>query len=120
MISFLLKPHGEVPTPPSGGLARYAQQKRTTTPREEACSDEGFWVQAPASSGQFHDWGIVCRGAVSRAVLRSERHEMDCTMDVNIDVYPVDCGMRLAMAWAKTIDLEGVRGPDEVTWAAVL
>eukprot|EP00667_Euglena_gracilis_P023260 EG_transcript_26233 len=49
---------------------------------------------------------------VSRAVLRSERHEMDCTMDVNIDVYPVDCGMRLAMAWAKTIDLEGKPSPE--------
>ena len=45
---------------------------------------------------------------VSRAVMRSERHEMDCVMDFNVDVYPIDNGMRLVVAWAKTIDLDGV------------
>ena len=40
--------------------------------------------------------------------MRSERHEMDCIMDINIDVYPIDSGMRLTIAWAKTIDLEGM------------
>mmetsp|Transcript_130408 Transcript_130408/g.225461 ORF Transcript_130408/g.225461 Transcript_130408/m.225461 type:complete len:149 (-) Transcript_130408:409-855(-) len=49
---------------------------------------------------------------VSRGVMRSERHEMDCIMDINIDVYPIDSGMRLTIAWAKTIDLEGKPSPE--------
>jgi DNA-directed RNA polymerase I, II, and III subunit RPABC3 len=31
---------------------------------------------------------------VSRGVMRSERHEMDCIMDVNVDVYPIETGIR--------------------------
>jgi len=49
---------------------------------------------------------------VSRGVMRSERHEMDCIMDVNVDVYPIETGIRLAVAWSKTIEADGKPSPD--------
>eukprot|EP01004_Peranema_trichophorum_P010649 NODE_9465_length_589_cov_37.248927_g8830_i0.p1 GENE.NODE_9465_length_589_cov_37.248927_g8830_i0~~NODE_9465_length_589_cov_37.248927_g8830_i0.p1 ORF type:complete len:170 (+),score=34.67 NODE_9465_length_589_cov_37.248927_g8830_i0:68-511(+) len=44
---------------------------------------------------------------VSRVVMRSERHELDCITDINIDVYPIELPCKLTIAWAKTIELDG-------------
>eukprot|EP00996_Jenningsia_fusiforme_P003957 NODE_4755_length_765_cov_62.832402_g4408_i0.p1 GENE.NODE_4755_length_765_cov_62.832402_g4408_i0~~NODE_4755_length_765_cov_62.832402_g4408_i0.p1 ORF type:complete len:150 (+),score=42.42 NODE_4755_length_765_cov_62.832402_g4408_i0:174-623(+) len=49
---------------------------------------------------------------VSRVGMHSEQHELDCMMDFNIDVFPVEHNCKLSIAWARTIDLSGKPSPD--------
>eukprot|EP00906_Rhabdomonas_costata_P038997 RCo055201 len=57
---------------------------------------------------------------VSRVVMQSERHQMECVYDVNIDVYPIEVPCKLTMAWAKSVDLEGKPTPDHFDKALCL
>eukprot|EP00992_Anisonema_acinus_P008674 TRINITY_DN4800_c0_g1_i1.p1 TRINITY_DN4800_c0_g1~~TRINITY_DN4800_c0_g1_i1.p1 ORF type:complete len:151 (+),score=35.29 TRINITY_DN4800_c0_g1_i1:53-505(+) len=49
---------------------------------------------------------------VSRVVLHGDTHEMDCVMDFNIDVYPIELPCKMTIAWATTIELDGKLSQD--------
>eukprot|EP00898_Chlorokybus_atmophyticus_P006923 jgi/Chlat1/7231/Chrsp57S06762 len=51
---------------------------------------------------------------VSRVRCRSDYYEMECLLDINIDIYPVEVGEKLALALASTLDLNAT--PDEGTF----
>ncbi|PSC76122.1 DNA-directed RNA polymerases II and V subunit 8A-like [Micractinium conductrix] len=44
---------------------------------------------------------------VSRIKARSDLYEMDLTLDVNVDVYPVEVGDKLVICLASTLNLDG-------------
>lgn len=49
--------------------------------------------------------------AVSRIKARSDLYEMDLILDINIDVYPVSRGEKLAVCLASTLNLDGTPMP---------
>lgn len=49
--------------------------------------------------------------AVSRIRARSDLYEMDLTLDINVDLYPVSQGEKLALCLAPTLNLDGSAMP---------
>lgn len=45
--------------------------------------------------------------AVSRIIGRSDLYEMQLTLDINIDVFPVDVGQKIQLCLASTLNSDG-------------
>lgn len=123
VISFLLKPHDEVPTPPSGGLASYGQthSKRERQPpgrRPAPMKDFGFrrlHRLANFTTGESSA-AAQCRGRCCAA--SGTRWTARWTSTSTCTRWTAACGWRWhgrrPSTW-KVCD-----APDEVAWAAVL
>lgn len=53
---------------------------------------------------------------VSRIKARSDLYEMDLTLDINVDVFPVEVGEKLVICLANTLNLDGT--PSSATFDA--
>ena len=54
---------------------------------------------------------MLCTATVSRIEARSEQYDMELTLDINCEIYPMVVGEKFALALAPTLSLEGV--PDQ-------
>ena len=50
---------------------------------------------------------LIATRQVSRVDARSENYEMDLTLDVHSDLFPLDFGDKFTFALASTLDLSG-------------
>ena len=50
---------------------------------------------------------------MSRLVCKSENYEMDLTLDVNVELLPVETGFKFSVELATTLNLDGTVGTDK-------
>eukprot|EP00983_Pelagomonas_calceolata_P012790 409026-Pelagomonas_calceolata.AAC.5 len=88
--------------------------------------DKGGWCSGCASGFMMAAWRLchtahldscscmpflrACPLAVSRYQCRSDLYECDLTLDVNVDVYPLEVNAKYQVALANTLNADGTAG----------
>jgi DNA-directed RNA polymerase I, II, and III subunit RPABC3 len=68
----------------------------------------------PPTSSSLTPAPSPTRRAVSRLRARSDLYELDLLLDVNVDLFPVAAGDKLALALASTLREDGSRMPYDI------